>query len=74
MTCVRISIHRPMSRLVLQMTPLFIYTALAAVILEIQWNPGNSNSEGEQKTVRVRGVSSYRGRLKYQFSRLLIVY
>ena len=38
---------------------------LAAVILEIQWNPGNSNSEGEQKTVRVRGVLSYRGRLKY---------
>ena len=38
---------------------------LHGVILEIQWNPGNSNSEGEQKTVRVRGVLSYRGRLKY---------
>ena len=25
----------------------------------------NSNSEGKRKTVRVSGVSSYRGRLKY---------
>ena len=31
----------------------------------IQRNPGNSNSEEKQKTVRVSGVSSYRGRLKY---------
>ena len=31
----------------------------------IQRNPGNWNSEGQQKTVRVIGVSSYRGRLKY---------
>ena len=62
---VRISIHGPLSRLVLQMTPLFIYTASAAVILGIEWNPGDSNSEGEQETVRVSGVSSYRGRLKY---------
>ena len=27
--------------------------------------PGNSKSEGKRKTVRVSGVSSYRGRLKY---------
>ena len=31
----------------------------------MQWNPGNSNFEGKRKTVRVSGVSSYRGRLKY---------
>ena len=32
---------------------------------QLQWNPGGSNSEGEQKAVPVRGVWSYWGPLKY---------
>ena len=39
--------------------------AIWAQLLLIQRDPGNSNSEGKQKTVRVCRVSSYRGRLKY---------
>ena len=29
--------------------------------------PGNFNSEGKRKTVRVSGHSSYRGRLNFKF-------
>ena len=40
-------------------------SSLGSNIELLQWNPGNSNFEGKRKTVRVSGVSSYRGRLKY---------
>ena len=38
----------------------------------LQSDPGNWNSEGKRKTVRVSGGSSYRGRLNIQFAMLII--
>ena len=38
----------------------------------MQENPGNSNSEGKRKTVRVSGNSSYRG--KFQGQEILIAF
>ena len=34
------------------------------MVINVQLNPGNSNSVGKRKTVRAREGSSYRGQLK----------
>ena len=51
----------------IQMEPLQQYFHVV-----LKWNPGNSNSEGKRKTVRVSGDSSYRGQLNIQFATLII--
>ena len=42
---------------------LFSYD-LVLTVINVQQSPGNSNSEGERKTVRANEGSSYRGRFK----------
>ena len=40
----------------------------------LQKNPGNSNSEGKQKMVRVSEGLSYQGRLNLQFFMLILIH